>query len=447
MNITDIDDKVRPSASVCDVLRAECLSGALQIIIRARHQHLFTAYVSETTSLSQDTIAYTQSAWDQYYTKLSLKLIPSPSESEASTSTNPAASAPSWEELQQKIRSDAAWLQAAKESDDKFVMRLDTLAAARRAIETAQSDLAGGRTGPAEARALLEGARDILSELLDNERGHTVTDPAIFRSLAEYWEKDYFDDMEKLRVEPPTTLTRVSEYVPEITAFVEKLVENGYAYKTEDDGSVYFDTRRFDGAKGKQAEGAESAEDWTHTYAKLQPWSKGNRELIDDGEGALASGKTKRSPSDFALWKGSKPGEPSWPSEWGPGRPGWHIECSVMASEVLGQQMDVHSGGSDLAFPHHDNELAQSEAYHDCRQWVNYFLHTGHLHIEGLKMSKSLKNFITIKEALAKTSARQLRLAFLLQTWHARMDFNEKDMSEVRSIEARFNVSVGAVRL
>ena len=113
-----------------------------------------------------------------------------------------------------------------------------------------------------------------------------------------------------------------------------------------------------------------------------------------------------------------------------------------MASEVLGHKMDIHSGGVDLAFPHHDNELAQSEAYHDCRQWVNYFLHTGHLHIEGLKMSKSLKNFITIEEALEKSSARQLRLAFLMQSWNARMDFKESNMNEVKAIETMLNVSM-----
>lgn len=134
--------------------------------------------------------------------------------------------------------------------------------------------------------------------------------------------------------------------------------------------------------------------------------------------GALSAGTGRRSAADFALWKASKPGEPSWPSPWGPGRPGWHIECSVMASAIFGDNMDIHSGGIDLAFPHHDNEMAQSEvglvfhialrsyltrprqAYHNCPAWVNYFLHTGHLHIEGLKMSKSLKNFITIDVSL-----------------------------------------------
>ena len=148
----------------------------------------------------------------------------------------------------------------------------------------------------------------------------------------------------------------------------------------------------------------------------------------------------KRSASDFALWKTSKPGEPHWPSPWGEGRPGWHIECSVMASAVLGPGMDVHSGGEDLAFPHHDNEIAQSEAYHNCRQWVNYFLHTGHLHIEGLKMSKSLKNFITIDEALLRYTARQLRFAFLSTNWSARVDFKESTMQDIRNSEDGLNV-------
>lgn len=112
-----------------------------------------------------------------------------------------------------------------------------------------------------------------------------------------------------------------------------------------------------------------------------------------------------------------------------------------MATEVLGEGMDIHSGGIDLCFPHHDNEVAQSEAFHDCRQWVNYFFHTGHLHIEGLKMSKSLKNFITIGEALDKNSARQLRLAFLMTTWNAKMDFKASGMDQVKSLEATFNVS------
>ena len=115
--------------------------------------------------------------------------------------------------------------------------------------------------------------------------------------------------------------------------------------------------------------------------------------LLADGEGTLEVGKSdKKNQNDFALWKTSKRGEPSWNSPWGKGRPGWHIECSVMASEIFGENMDIHSGGVDLKFPHHDNEMAQSEAFYQNHQWVNYWFHAGHLHIEGLKMSKSLKN-------------------------------------------------------
>lgn len=167
---------------------------------------------------------------------------------------------------------------------------------------------------------------------------------------------------------------------------------------------------------------------------------------MEEGEGALSVYSTntasggKRSPADFALWKKSKPGEPGWDSEWGSGRPGWHIECSVMASAILGDGMDIHSGGVDLMFPHHDNEMAQSEAYHNCPQWVNYFLHTGHLHIEGLKMSKSLKNFITISDALKQHSPRQLRLSFIVQRWDLGMDFAESAMAEVRNQESTFNI-------
>lgn len=189
--------------------------------------------------------------------------------------------------------------------------------------------------------------------------------------------------MDDLNIQRPNVLTRVSEYVPEIVDFVKKIIENGFAYEV--DGSVYFDTIKFDKTDG-------------HNYAKLEPWSAGNVKLLQEGEGDLSKDLIgKKTSSDFALWKKSKEGEPAWDSPWGLGRPGWHIECSVMASDVLGQRLDIHSGGIDLAFPHHDNEIAQCEGYFNCKQWVNYFLHAGHLHIEGQKMSKSLKNFITIQ--------------------------------------------------
>lgn len=295
-----------------------------------------------------------------------------------------------------------------------------------------------------------------MAPFLDTQSGHTLTDPAIFRKTAAYWEADFFKDMKRLHVERPTTLTRVSEYIPEIITFIQKIIDNGYAYEDSGPGigkkNVWFDTRSFDGAKRPQAsnETSGSDDDGRHSYAKLAPWSKGNKELLEEGEGSLSTSAStsagKHAPSDFALWKSSKPGEPAWDSPWGPGRPGWHIECSVMASEVLGTQIDIHSGGVDLMFPHHDNELAQSEAHHECAQWINYFFHTGHLHISGLKMSKSLKNFITIDQALQQFTPRQLRLAFLLQLWSARMDFKDSFMTEVKNVEGTFNNFFAAMK-
>lgn len=147
----------------------------------------------------------------------------------------------------------------------------------------------------------------------------------------------------------------------------------------------------------------------------------------------------KRSLNDFALWKSSKSGEPWWESPWGKGRPGWHIECSVMASAICGESLDIHTGGIDLKFPHHDNELAQAEAYFDNSHWVRYFLHSGHLTISGCKMSKSLKNFITIQEALKKCTARQLRLAFLLHSWKDTLDYSDNTMDMAIQYEKFLN--------
>ncbi|TAQ85610.1 hypothetical protein B7494_g6064 [Chlorociboria aeruginascens] len=159
-------------------------------------------------------------------------------------------------------------------------------------------------------------------------------------------------------------------------------------------------------------------------WQSICPESRNDKALQEQGEGSLSKNLGgKRGASDFAMWKKSKAGEPVWPSPWGEGRPGWHIECSVMASDVLGSKMDMHSGGIDLAFPHHDNELALSEAYfceHSTpHNWVNYFLHMGHLSITGSKMSKSLKNFQTIKDALKTVyTPRGLRIVFLMSRWN-----------------------------
>jgi cysteinyl-tRNA synthetase len=244
-----------------------------------------------------------------------------------------------------------------------------------------------------------------------------------FDEYSRKWEMEFLRDMEALNVKPPEVITRVSEYVPDIITYIEKIISNGYGY--ESNGSVYFDTQQF-----KE----------THSYGKLEPTSVDNTDKIAEGEGDTdVKSPDKKRPQDFALWKKSKENEPSWDSPWGKGRPGWHIECSVMACDVLPCPMDIHSGGVDLKFPHHDNELAQSEAYFDCNQWVNYFIHTGHLHIQGLKMSKSLKNFITIRKILETYNARQVRILFLLHKWDALMNYSFTSIDEAIERERQFN--------
>lgn len=278
------------------------------------------------------------------------------------------------------------------------------------------------------AQALLESSKDLLSDWLDKQFGSQVTENSIFSILPKFWEGEYHQDMDALNVLPPDVLTRVSEYVPEIVEFVEKIVSNGYGY--ESNGSVYFDTAKFDASS-------------KHSYAKLVPEAVGDQKALQEGEGDLSISadrlSEKKSQNDFALWKASKPGEPSWDSPWGKGRPGWHIECSAMAGSILGESMDIHGGGFDLRFPHHDNELAQSEAYFENDHWVRYFLHTGHLTIAGCKMSKSLKNFITIKDALAKNTARQLRLAFLMHSWKDTLDYSSNTMESAVQYEKFMN--------
>ncbi|KAF3063804.1 putative cysteine-tRNA ligase [Daldinia childiae] len=275
------------------------------------------------------------------------------------------------------------------------------------------------------------GADEILLPYLDSLYKETIdtSDQSIFTDLTKFMEGEFTDDMDALNVLRPDVVTRVTEYVPQIAKFVEKVVEKGYAYEAE--GSVYFDITAFEKAG--------------NTYARLRPDSRNDKALQEEGEGSLSKSLGgKKGAGDFALWKKSKPGEPYWPSKWGNGRPGWHIECSVMASDVLGSRMDLHSGGIDLAFPHHDNELAQSEAYfcehgHE-HTWVNYFLHMGHLSISGSKMSKSLKNFQTIKDALASTyTARSMRIVFLLGRWNDGVEISPDMRTQADSWESLVN--------
>ncbi|VDN98580.1 unnamed protein product [Rodentolepis nana] len=274
--------------------------------------------------------------------------------------------------------------------------------------------------------SLLSGAQDALANFLDSKFGSSISDFKIFEALPRRIEKEFLGDMRSLNVLDADRLTRVSEYIDPIITFIQRIIDNGFAYSVAS-GSVYFNTKKF-------------AETDGHFYAKLVPTAYGDAAKLTSGEGDLTTTETeKRNFSDFALWKASKPGEPAWPSPWGPGRPGWHIECSVMASDAIGDCMDIHTGGVDLKFPHHDNELAQSEAHFGHSHWVNYFLHAGHLTISGCKMSKSLKNFITIRDALKQHTARELRFAFLLHSWRDTLDYGADTMSEALAFSKTIN--------
>ncbi|XP_029460568.1 probable cysteine--tRNA ligase, mitochondrial isoform X2 [Rhinatrema bivittatum] len=225
-------------------------------------------------------------------------------------------------------------------------------------------------------------------------------------SLARVYEQDFKQDMAALKVLPPTIYLRVTENIPRIISFIEQIIANGHAYATPK-GNVYFDIKSIGDKYGK----------FTSTFPAAQD---------EPGE------DEKLYARDFALWKASKPQEPFWMSPWGKGRPGWHIECSTIASVVFGSQLDIHTGGIDLAFPHHENEIAQCEAYHQCKQWGNYFLHSGHLHLKGNeeKMSKSLKNYITIKDFLKTFSQDQFRMFCLRSRYRSAVEYSDGSMND-----------------
>ncbi|XP_028622200.1 probable cysteine--tRNA ligase, mitochondrial isoform X2 [Grammomys surdaster] len=225
-------------------------------------------------------------------------------------------------------------------------------------------------------------------------------------SLASLYEEEFKQDMAALKVLPPTVYLRVTENIPQIISFIEGIIAHGHAYPTAT-GSVYFDLRSRGDKYGKLVNTVPSA----------------TTEPVDS---------EKRHSSDFALWKAAKPQEVFWASPWGDGRPGWHIECSAMASEVFGSHLDIHTGGIDLAFPHHENEIAQSEVFHQCPQWGNYFLHSGHLHVKGKeeKMSKSLKNYITIKDFLQTFSPDVFRLFCLRTNYRSAIEYSDSTLVE-----------------
>ena len=233
--------------------------------------------------------------------------------------------------------------------------------------------------------------------------------------VSEKYIEEYFKDAEALNLKKATVHPRVTENMKEIIDFVKTLVEKGYAYESE--GDVYYRTRRFEG------------------YGKL---SGQNIEDLEAGA-RISVGEKKEDPLDFALWKAKKiEGEPAWDSPWGPGRPGWHIECSAMSNKYLGETIDIHGGGQDLTFPHHENEIAQTEAYTG-KKFSNYWMHNAYITIDNEKMSKSKGNFFTVRDILEKYTGEEIRYFLLSGHYRSPINFSEELMAQARSALGRMH--------
>jgi cysteinyl-tRNA synthetase len=222
------------------------------------------------------------------------------------------------------------------------------------------------------------------------------------RELTDKYTARYFEDMDALNILRPHHTPRATETIPEIIATTQGLIDKGFAYAVG--GDVYFRVRKMP------------------DYGKLS-----HRTLEQMKAGArIEPGEEKEHPMDFVLWKAAKPGEPAWESPWGPGRPGWHIECSAMSVKYLGEQIDIHGGGQDLIFPHHENEIAQSESYTGVKPFVRYWMHNGLMQMGAEKMSKSLGNLITIRDALQKYSADAIRIFILSSHYRSPLTYSEE---------------------
>ncbi len=238
--------------------------------------------------------------------------------------------------------------------------------------------------------------------------------------VAQEYTEAFIADMRAVGVLDPDIRPKATEEIPEMIALVEELIATGHAYEVE--GDVYFAVRSF------------------KDYGKLSgrnvdEMESGHRALRADGQGLE---DRKKDPLDFAVWKAAKPGEPAWDSPWGPGRPGWHIECSAMSHKYLGLPFDIHGGGADLVFPHHENEIAQSEAAHQCC-FANVWMHGGMLQINSEKMSKSLGNFLVLRDVLKTTRPEVLRMLMLQAHYRSPLDFSAERLQESEASLARIS--------
>ena len=241
------------------------------------------------------------------------------------------------------------------------------------------------------------------------------------KTIAERYIDEFNMDMGRLGLEKPSVEPRATEHIPEMIQLISTLIQKGFAY--QGGGDIFFSVEKF------------------KDYGKLS-----KRNLEDMQAGARVDiDERKENPLDFALWKASKPGEPFWESPWGKGRPGWHIECSVMSQKYLGETFDIHGGGRDLTFPHHENEVAQSEAATG-KPFARYWIHNGFVNINKEKMSKSLGNILTIKEILKDWHPEVLRLFFLSHHYRSPVDYSEESFNDAKSGLDRFYITLNTIQ-
>lgn len=253
---------------------------------------------------------------------------------------------------------------------------------------------------------LVMGITDIDDKIINRANAEVVD----YRTIAQYYEEEFFKDMKRLNIKKPVITARVTDYIPEIISFVNNIVDRGYGYITAD-GSVNF---------------------LVNKYSNYGVFGRAQEENSSESSG-------KEDSRDFALWKGAKPGEPSWSSPWGKGRPGWHIECSAIASKLLGSRLDIHSGGIDLQFPHHENEEAQCCVHHNISTWVTYWMHSGHLFLKNsVKMSKSLKNTISVDSFLSQYSSDHLRMLCLMIPYRNGIEYGSDVMDNAIAVYNKF---------
>ena len=238
-----------------------------------------------------------------------------------------------------------------------------------------------------------------------NEEGITV------KELADRFINEYYKDAKALGIRPATVHPKATEHIPEIIALISKLIENGHAYASPS-GDVYYRVSAFPG------------------YGKLSGPNADDRET--GASERLNVDTDKEAPEDFALWKAQKPGEPAWDSPWGKGRPGWHVECSAMSMKYLGETFDIHCGGKDLLFPHHENEIAQSEGATG-KKYVNYWMHNGFINVDNQKMSKSLNNFFTVRDIAKEYDLEAVRLFMLSAHYRSPINFSRDQIDSANA--------------